>query len=341
MTDKDLYLECKKFGAESLAARWKFIGLLPEVMRREMKSRVRGKSWLERRGYKGINMFAAKLAGVSEEQVKLVLSLDKRFEYLPLLRKVLTNGDVSINKLSRIASIATNNNQKELIQKMKILSNRALELFIKMYKNEVPDGLQIKNFNVMSMHVQKPNAIIDHHARKQTAFIDVTVKSASTELEYTKFGEHTREAIVDMSMLNYKSGPPPKQLPKITTLQLDKDIEAQLLELQEKGININGLLRQFLKQRKERIDQKLEEVAEQLPQATDSRYRPVPVEEVLYEKFGIHCGEPDCKYPATEVHHEKPFAKYKTHDPRHLKPLCKAHHELAHHQDALVQKFRC
>ena len=71
MTDKELYKLCKKFGKRTLEARRKFAGLLPEVLKRHL---------YEKKGFSSIYEFAAKLAGMSHEQVNLVLRLERKFE---------------------------------------------------------------------------------------------------------------------------------------------------------------------------------------------------------------------------------------------------------------------
>jgi hypothetical protein len=60
---------------------------------------------------------------------------DKRFEDKPALKKVLVKGEISVNKLARVASIATEQNQTELVHMTKNLSSRSLELAIKEHKS--------------------------------------------------------------------------------------------------------------------------------------------------------------------------------------------------------------
>ncbi len=122
ISDEKLYLLCKRFGSQALTARRKFAGLLPEVFRRKL---------FEKKSFSSIYEFAAKLAGMSREQVDVVLRLDRRFESMPILRKALNEGEVSASKLVRIASVATTENQKEIFEKTKILSNKAVEVFVK------------------------------------------------------------------------------------------------------------------------------------------------------------------------------------------------------------------
>lgn len=122
LTDKQLYAQCKKWGAAALEARRKFAGLLPEVNNRRL---------YDKRGYTCIYEFAARLAGMSRDQVDQILRLEKRFHDKHLLKAALTEGAVSSNKLARIVSIATTKNQKEILEKTEALSTRALEIFVK------------------------------------------------------------------------------------------------------------------------------------------------------------------------------------------------------------------
>lgn len=122
ITDEKLYYLCKAYGERALFWRRKFLGLLPEVYGREL---------YKKKGFSSIFEFAAKLAGISEEQVSRVLNLEKRFQDKPDLHKALINGGVSVNKLARIASIATVENQGLLVEQVRMLSQKALEVFVK------------------------------------------------------------------------------------------------------------------------------------------------------------------------------------------------------------------
>ena len=97
-------------------------GLLPEVNRRRL---------FEKKGFQTILEFAAKLAGVGEKQLDMVLNLEKRFQDKPDLHKALVNGEVSVNKLARVVSISTPENQSFLAEQVKILPQKALETFVR------------------------------------------------------------------------------------------------------------------------------------------------------------------------------------------------------------------
>jgi hypothetical protein len=88
-----------------------------------------------------------------------------------VLHEALVSGEVSVNKLVRVASIANVENQGELFEKMKNLSNRAVEVFVKDVKNSMVEteksgsGVDVKNqngytkplFDPESLHVQTFN----------------------------------------------------------------------------------------------------------------------------------------------------------------------------------------
>ena len=122
ITDEKLYELCKFYGERARFWRQKFIGLLPEVNRRRL---------FEKKGFQTILEFAAKLAGVGEKQLDMVLNLEKRFQDKPDLHKALVNGEVSVNKLARVVSISTPENQSFLAEQVKILPQKALETFVR------------------------------------------------------------------------------------------------------------------------------------------------------------------------------------------------------------------
>lgn len=122
MNNDELFALCVKYGTMSKLCRQKFIGLLPEVNQRRL---------YEKKGYTSIFEFAAKLCGLSAEQVRLALNLERRFEDKPALRKLLVEGEVSINKLTRVAAFANTENQEDVAEKTRILSTQALNVWVK------------------------------------------------------------------------------------------------------------------------------------------------------------------------------------------------------------------
>lgn len=148
LTDQNLYNLCKTYGERALVWRQKFAGLLPEVFKRKL---------YEKKGFYSIFEFAKKLSGMSERQVRLVLNLEKRFEKIPILKSLLTNGEVSVNKLARVVSIADLDNQEVLAKNLKMLSQGAIETLVrdqKVSNSENQNGLFQANFDTKSLRAQ-------------------------------------------------------------------------------------------------------------------------------------------------------------------------------------------
>ena len=258
MTDEKLYELAKLYGRNALVWRQKFMGLLPEVEKRKL---------YERKNFGSIFEFAYKLAGLSEQQVRTALNLERRFESLPVLKALLVEGKVSINKLVRVASIACSENEGELAEAVQLLPQKALETFVRDDRCENENGLGQPLFGAKSLRAHE--------------------------------------------------------------LGLSEEVTGKLLELQEKGLDLNGLLLEFLQKREEEIAQEKEAICATLEEA---KSRPVPArtKKVLAKEHGKKCSIATCKKPAQELHHTQTFALSKRHDPRYLAPLCREHHIIAH-----------
>lgn len=283
ITDEQLFQLCRNYGEAALKYRRKFLGLLPEVHRREL---------YKKKGFSSIFEFAAKLAGVSEEQVRLVLNLEKRFEDKPVLKAVLVNGEVSVNKLARVASIATVENQEFLAMQTKLLPQAAIETLIRDEK-----GLRA-------------------HLNLQ-------------QNEQQASGEFPKKRIIGNSPLDVSDS-------SKDTLMLDDEVKKKLLELQQKGIDINQLILEFLQKRELEIAQKKEKLAVSA-KPTNSRYINKETRELLKEEFGTKCSIVWCHKDADEIHHTQRFAMTKNHNPKFLAPLCEEHHAIAHSIDIKIQ----
>lgn len=356
LSDKELYSECKKWGFASLQARWKFEGLLPEVSRRRL---------YEKKGYKTIYDFARILCGMSFDQVNRVFSVYKLLIDTPILQNLLIEGKVSVNKLSRITSIATTSNQEELAKKVQILSQKAIEAYVRALKNkeplnedpysifEVQDSEDRQNLFAIQAQRNEKNSISGSFNQEPAdtstqinAQCPTSVNSISENLNGSQqpitsvrahkitIVPHNTKPNFDFEIINAMS----------------PELKSKIKVLIDKGIDINQILLEFLNNRDRQIEQELTQISQEVrdresTMAKESdkqptRYTPKKTVKILIKKFGTKCSEPSCTELSQHVHHEKQFAKYHTHDPNHLKPLCKAHHELRHISDPRVQKFR-
>jgi hypothetical protein len=122
LSDSELFTLCRDYGEKALHWKRKFTGLLPEVDRRGLYAA---------HGFGSVFEFAFKLAGLSEQQVRTALNLDRRFADLPALKAVLESGEVSINKLVRVQSVVNSENEEFWAEQVKILPQKTLETLVR------------------------------------------------------------------------------------------------------------------------------------------------------------------------------------------------------------------
>lgn len=271
LTDKELFELCKEYGTKALIWRKKFIGLLPEVNRRKL---------YEKNGCASIFEFAAKLCGLSAEQVRLTLNLEKRFWDKPILKALLINGEISVSKLAKVASIATPENEEVLAAQLKILPRSAIEILVRDEVKSIPGN-----------------------SNPQQNFEDASAEKWDS------------------------------------TLQLSREVVTKLIELQEKGIDINKLILGFLMEREEKITETKEEISASF-QSTASRYIPIKIKKILREEYGDKCSITTCNKPSETIHHTQRFSLSQNHDPKFLAPLCTDHHIIAHSIDVNYHRTR-
>ena|SRR3989338_865060 len=223
-SDKKLMCLCKKYGEQTLGWRRKFIGLLPEVDRRRLYLK---------KGFSSIFEFGKRFGGLSEDQIRLTLNLGKRFENKPTLHKALIEGEVSVNKLTRIASIATVENEGFLLESAKVLSSRSLEVFVKDLKRVAcgergENGLFEPRNELKSLHVQRAGA------------------ERELSSEYVENG----------TRLNFF---------------FNAEVTKKLNELHNKGINVNEILLKMLEKREEAIIEEKANVSENVRNREEQR----------------------------------------------------------------------
>lgn len=300
ITDKQLYNLCKKYGRRARLWRQKFAGLLPEVYKRRL---------FEKKGYGSIFEFAAKLAGMSQDHVRLVLNLERRFEDKPILKNMLENGEVSVSKMAKVASIATAENQEFLATQIKLLPRAALETLVR---------------------------DINHEAVHQNALYEP--KNECKSVPGNTNWSHNCEN-VNQHQNQHQDDP-----------YLNTEVRQKLFTLQQKGIDINALLLEFLEKRELEIAQEKERLARKSESPSfapdngkaksHSRHISAEIKNILKQEFGEKCSLPHCMRPAETIHHTQRFALSGNHNPYFLAPLCEEHHAIAHSIDMNLYRHR-
>ncbi|PIZ75891.1 hypothetical protein COY05_02875 [Candidatus Peregrinibacteria bacterium CG_4_10_14_0_2_um_filter_38_24] len=281
LTDENLYALCKTYGERARIWRQRFAGLLPEVFKRKL---------YEKKGFHSIFEFAKKLAGMSEEQVRLVLNLEKRFETMPALRSLLTTGKVSVNKLSRIVSIATNKNEMFLANQVQVLSKNAVETLVRDEKfamgnekeNDNKNGILDVNFghksgkkldgdfaDFVSQNSSQEPLFAPKSLPGQMCFDTKNAKSnshSSINSEADSATDPSTEKDENISVEN-----PNNCAGKSNPLNLSAEVQEKLLKLQQKGLDVNELLKEFLQKREEEIAQRKAEIGRKIMEEMEEK----------------------------------------------------------------------
>jgi hypothetical protein len=299
MSDESIFQLCRKYGSQALFWRQKFVGLLPEVNLRRL---------YEKKGFTSIFEFAKKLSGLSEEQVRVTLNIEKRFEDKPLLRDLLVNGEVSINKLARIVSIATSENQEILARQVKLLPIAALNTLVRDQKNASSPAGEIKDQNGLFETLFDSKSLYVH-------------SNPQPGLEMSNGGELKLDEDVKQKLLEI-------QRKGININELLREfLQNRELEIAREKEEIVADMRKQTGPDAGRNTQGPGGIKK------PSRYIPVKIKNLLKKEYGEKCAVPDCKKSKQIIHHTNRFALAGTHDPHYLAPLCKEHHLIAHSID--------
>lgn len=213
VTQEKLHQKFKFCGSKHLQFRQKCIGLLPEIFTEKI---------YQKKGFDSIFEYAAKLAGLSHDQVKRALSLHAKFEDKPILKRLLISGAVSINKLAKIASIATLENQQILADQVRLLPCRSVETLVRDVRAEKSLAKDAHNSDS-----QNPNG------SPKPLFEDNFV--------------HVNKRL---------------QQPDGETLELSAEVQQKLLELKKLGHDVNKIILELLEKREKEIDKKIADLGE-------------------------------------------------------------------------------
>jgi hypothetical protein len=273
------------------------------------------------------------LCGLSEEQVKLVLNLEKRFEKMDVLKGLLVEGKVSVNKLSRIASIAKPENEIFLAGQVQMLSKSAVESLVRDEKFWEKESGKNEILNVNS----------ENKNDNGNANFENKISGKNNERSSDENVDFENQNGLQKSFFEDKSLPEHVQNCD-NNLQLSDEVKEKLFELQQKGIDINNLLLEFLQKREEEIIEKKKEIREKVLQKEQekpaTKHVPITVRRVLQLEYGKKCSIKNCQKQAVHIHHLQRFSVSQSHDPNYIVPLCKEHHEQAHAADLAYQKIK-
>ena len=337
-SDKKLLALCRRYGTQALLWRQKFTGLLPEVNRRRL---------YEKKGYNSIFEFGKRMAGLSEAQISLAINLEKRFVDKPALHEALVDGRISINKLARVASIATFENEKVLMKSAEKLSKSGLDVLVKDMKIEAKRRFFGKGNQGW---VDTPEIFnLERKKNNQNGLFEPRIGSKSLPGQNApEAGSGDMETATNANMnmnMNMNANNMQANINALLDLGLSGEVVQKLSELKEKGLDVNEMLVKLLKKREEELGERKAVQSEKVMESElkrkvsggrPKRYIAAETKKILKEEYGTKCSVPNCRRDARCAHHTARFALTGSNNPYFLAPLCREHHEIAHMIDEKV-----
>ncbi len=323
---ENLHKTFKQFGALALTYRQKCIGMLPEINRLRV---------YEKKGYGSIYEYAAKLAGISREQVQRVLQLDHKFEDKPALKNMLIKGEISVNKLARIASVATVENQNLWADQIKNLSQKTVETLVKDYKNGANPNTEPENQNGLFEANYEDISVRAHRNLEENKINMKVIQTLSFENKQQLM--LLAEKGIDINILIEEMLEKRKQKIDEEKEKIAKEIlsenNTQNTQLSRGGQNGRKEIGSANKTTGYSVHNKSRQTDHILQSKPASRYIPAHIKKIVRLEHGVKCSIPYCDKPANTIHHTQRFALSQNHDPKFLAPLCREHHQLAHAVD--------
>ena len=322
LSDCDLLTLYEKYGTQAKFWYRKFLGLLPEINRRRI---------YEKRKCSSICEFAGKFGGVTKEQTERVICIERTLleNGMEQLREMLTAGEISMHKLTRVMSVVNKENEKILVHAVKNLPQDSLETYVRDLKNHVRNetGENVRSHTFAPDKPQGQANLIFENSEYEEG------NEKNGNLSAAKNDENVRQEEVQNDTPNIK---------QLFDLGLHSEVVQRLNGLKAKGFDINAMLTGLLDGREETIAQEKQEVAQEQEQKERgksekgeeiSRHIPRKVEKILQKEFGKKCAVRGCGKNAEHIHHTARFELTHSHNPYFMAPFCKRHHDIAHLMD--------
>ena len=281
ISDQDLMARCQEFGKKAREWKNRFVALLPEVARRGLH---------RKKGFATVIEFAAKIGGVGKSTVEAIFRIERALADKPELKAMVA--EVGVNKIRAVASIATKENEKELVELVQKMSKPALELFAREKRGE-KQGSEQKGINFEQECNFRPGTE-RRTVRKTVSFgLDKTV-----EFKLRKFKQGMGGEKVEWN--------------DVIKVLLEKAVETGSGKISKKTKKVV----------------RVEKLKTQSRPGTESSKLTRYIAVAMQQNFSEKCEYPGCNMPAQVTHHPERFALNPNHN--NLKRLCKAHHELIH-----------
>ncbi|MBU0667767.1 hypothetical protein KJ951_01860 [Patescibacteria group bacterium] len=246
----------------------------------------------------------------------------------------LVKGEVSVNKLARVASIATSENQEEIAGLAKKLPQSALEVLARdvrgqqaLLEVENANGLHKSLFEVESMRA---------HVNPQQSLEGV-------KAEELRLDEDVREELAELQGKGIDICSLIREMLQRRREELAKEKE-KLAEEENRRAGMWGKAAASAKGNKAMVRGQTVVMGGRMvvraQKIKPSRYIPAKIRHLLRNEHGTKCTVRNCGKRADVIHHTQRFALSRNHDPRFMAPLCAQHHAIAHGIDGVFWEKR-
>lgn len=336
LTNKELYRLCQLYGGNAKNWLRKFAGLLPEVFKRSLHLQ---------HGCGSISEFAKKLSGMNERTTDKILNLHKRLANKPHLLALLESGEQGWSKLEKVAFIATNETEKDLAEKVKMLPKNALEFYVQSQREKLTPGSQAQNNSeiLQAFQEQKPLGVAEATKLQNNLQDPKDPHSLQIRLEYAQNSLPVVSLSNEQPSLahaNRESTAFPETFTTISfpisahSRQKLNLVKADLEKQYKKTLTWNEVIALWPIREMDRVSTPIIKICPKCAQAKvkTQATRPIPcaIRKLVLATHGRVCAFPGCTQAYAEFHHVKPYAIYKNHDPEFILPVCKTHHTLFH-----------
>gem|GEM_PF-415919 len=316
-----LHLRFSEYGRNARAWSRKCMLLLPEID----KYRV----W-KRKGFTCIYEYAAKLAGLSREQVNESLRVLGKIEDKPALMEVAR--DKGVWAVRPVSVIATKETEKFWAEKVRSMTVNELATYVRDFggKVGVQSGGIVPDFGNKIGGQNETTSLFGYFGKdaNRSGGRDITASQPGKNVGVVVGGSAVPRLsgteMVDGCATMADAGNEAAVQTVAITMQLSPETAERFKKLKGDK-NWDEFIGELVRLKEEQIEKEKPE-----PVATESRHIPVEIERYVRARDGNTCAFPGCFRACAEMHHVDGFALEHVHDPDRIFCLCEAHHGLAH-----------
>ncbi len=292
-TVQQLHTQFRIYGRNAREWMRKCVLMLPALERERV--------W-EKKGFGSLTEYAGRLSGMSHKTVSDGLRILRAVEHMPDIMRVIE--ERGINCVKPIVTLLTLENQQFWAEKMRVMSQHALQMYRseREHQNIIPPTISDSN-TTASLAIFREGALsktINKPHEEAIEKINNTENATTTDTAR----DSSRKKIIGIPLSE-------STLNRLTKLKGSDEWDTlmnELLDMREKILE------------QEKPEEKV----------TDSRHIPTGIQRFVIARSRGICEAGACAKKYEILHHTQRFASEQTHDPDRIIALCTSHERLVH-----------